>query len=171
MSEEINQAAMPMEPQYWYVQEAVDAARRSPCAKSKRGAVVFYRRLGEIIGAGYNSPPSPFTCLNNEMCMKDCAKRCVHAEARAIAAARSWSGGANHVASFEVLHIKVNADGVAVPGGGPSCWQCSRDLLDGGFRGIWLWLTPEAAGADRPTWRFYPALEFHTETLKACKIL
>lgn len=147
------------------IEMAVSAGKLSPCEKSKRGCSAYtesaigaeYGDRYQFLGAAFNSPPFPYKCDGSDACKKDCGKRCSHAEARAI---RQFA----HVRQpdrIRLVHIKV-VDGKGVSGGGPSCWQCSRDLLDVGFGGIWLW---EASG-----WVFYNAADFHRETLKECEI-
>lgn len=63
-----------------------------------------------------------------------------------------------------MLHIKLE-NGVAVPGGPPSCVTCSRTMLMAGAAGIWLWLAPEHVGGTEPSWCWYDAVAFHTLSL------
>lgn len=67
------------------LQHAVEAARTSPCAKSKRGVVVFHPVTGRWAAAS-NGPPSPFVCDGSVACRAGCRDVAVHAEARAILA-------------------------------------------------------------------------------------
>ncbi len=154
-----------MTPPTYVIEAARQAAMQSPCAKSKRGAVLFNRedadyiernqslfgyaasmqseverslarrdREREVIaGAGFNGQPLPFTCSGSEHCKRDCGKLCLHAEERAIRAA----GALDDVADLELVHVKV-VNGNVVPGGGPSCWQCSRLVVEVKLRGVWL---------------------------------
>lgn len=115
-------------------------ARLSPCAKSKRGAAVW--RAGEldfvrspIVHLGFNGPPAPFTCDGSAECRATCNRRCAHAESRAIVSAIEYE----HARGAEMLHVKINgAGGSLIPGGPPSCWQCSRDALEAGIAAVWL---------------------------------
>jgi hypothetical protein len=166
-----------------YIDIAIATAGLSPCAKSKRGAVVFDplsrgEGIGEWpmpIGVGYNGQPhipgvpeSP--CDGSAECRRDCAKICEHAEARAIReACLSWktktlavhkSLGIRPLQLYELVHVKV-VGGHLVPGGPPSCWQCSREILSIGLAAVWLYLDEPSA----PRWRRYTANEFHGETL------
>lgn len=181
-----------------YAIEAARLAAESPCAKSKRGVVLFdgeddAERIVCIAGKGFNGPPAGFVCGNNESCRASCAKLCLHAEERAIREALvEWGDPAG----LQLLHVKVE-NGDIVPGGGPSCWQCSRLVVDVGLRGVWLLEADvskclackrfEDSSAKREErnkrcpecsatlteigrWRFYTAADFHHETLRACGI-
>lgn len=143
-------------------EELIEAARiaalASECAKSRRGVVIFrddngalFR--GKIIGRGANAQPAPFHCNNTDACREACGKLCFHAETDAIrdalvtrAAALARAGhcdddivrsGILHKAVL--LHVKVDEVGRVVAGGGPSCWQCSREILAAGIAGVWLY--------------------------------
>lgn len=93
------------------VRAAMDAARHSPCAKTQRGAVVYRREnvdtvtgIGHVtlVGAGFNGPPGIGTgsCDRSDSCKRDCGKRCVHAEVRALVAASRANG------AFDLVHVK-----------------------------------------------------------------
>ena len=148
-----------MTPSSNVVDMAISVAIRSPCMKSKRGCVVF--QDATVYGIGYNHPPDPMICDGSAACREHCNKLCVHAEAAAIAdflrLHRSDTGVCHPAKSYEILHIKVVAC-KAVPSGPPSCWQCSRQILDAKFGGVWLL---HEAG-----WRRYTATEFHVLTLQ-----
>ena len=141
-----------------YVIEAARAAAiRSPCEKSKRGAVLFNlekhemwertppssflssataetaRREHVVAATGFNGQPPPFMCSGSDLCRRDCAQLCLHAEERAIRAA----GALDDVVDLELVHVKVVNDEV-VPGKGPGCAQCSRLIVETNLRGIWL---------------------------------
>lgn len=153
---------------------AVGIGGRSPCAKSKRGAVIYQPDYPDmIIGFACNSMPEPFTCSGSETCREACSKRCVHAEQRAIfsaAAPRAIFTGtgnpAGGIAGAHLVHAKV-VNGELVAGGGPSCWQCSRMVLDVGLGGVWLYEDESTATRPAARWRFYDALRFHRLTLIA----
>lgn len=152
---------------------AIEAAKQSPCAKSKRGAVLFDDE-DRVWGKGWNGPPpqvggSLSKCDGSATCREHCTKRCLHAESRAVVDAMT-----NRGSSFPaMLHVKIDEDGKLVAGGGPSCWQCSRLIVDVGFiTGVWLY---QRAFADGPedhqiTWRWYKAVDFHRITAAACGI-
>ena len=184
-------------------QWATEIGCKSPCTKSKRGVVIFSpprdRRQGgeDIWGEGYNAPPEPFRCDGSEACRAACGRICVHAEQAALldfwrgrrdAQARGdprwprlsdqWTRDEGE-AQLEMLHVKV-VNGEAVPGGPPSCVECSKLILASGLRAMWLYEvrprddllgTPEfiaSLDAEKlyPTLVRYTALEFHTETLR-----
>jgi deoxycytidylate deaminase len=151
---------VPSQPPQEMIDKAVDAAKRSHCAKSKRGAVIYDPANARLLGRGWNGQPEPLTCSGSEACRASCAKLCVHAEARAIHSALLSTHADHHLLSETVLlHAKV-VDGQLVAGGGPSCWQCSREILDQDLRGVWLFLEPDH-------WKLYSAIDFHRETLKS----
>jgi deoxycytidylate deaminase len=139
----------------------------SPCAKSKRGVVLFCRTYG-MLGAGCNHPPDGFECDGSDECHAACNRVCVHAEMDALAEftkelrddflRRADKKGDMRL---EMLHVKV-VDGVAVPSGEPSCWQCSRHVINFGVTAFWLL---HASGLHR-----YGADEFHEHTLRTCKL-
>lgn len=152
-------------------------AMKSPCAKSKRGVVLFDDNFGPssqivIAGAGSNGQPPGFACSGSDACRRDCAKLCLHAEDRAIRDALVLWGDPT---DLQMLHVKV-VGGAVVPGGGPSCWQCSRLVVELGLRGVWLYeriaarFVPEVPVPPEGDWRFYTAEEFHRATLRACGI-
>ena len=149
--------------------EIIEAARlaamRSPCAKSKRGAVLF--ALGArpaqsppptddlhpehaaeilrqyaafpngVIEVGHNGPPQPFTCDGSPGCRRDCAQICVHAEARALLRRSSRDWAADEFP--ELLHLKVIGE-TAVATGKPSCVQCSVMIREIWFvMNVWLY--------------------------------
>jgi hypothetical protein len=175
------------------VKLALETAARSPCL-SKRGVVAYITGAVDagvlvIAGAGYNSPPAPFTCPGRARCAGNCGKRCVHAEMRALRAATAGLRD-----ELELVHVGLAADGGVVACDGPSCWQCAREVLDVGFvAGVWLYLRlhrcmacrrfedsteaddrcsrcPECGSALTVTgvWRRYTAEEFYRVTLERC---
>lgn len=160
------------EPPDHVVTFAVKAANASPCAKSKRGAVIFdpSKSPAWIVGGGHNTPPIGFSCDSSPECRRDCGKICVHAEQYALL--NMWRRIADtnqrNLAVLHVLHVKTVA-GHLVPGGGPSCFQCSKLILDAGLGSVWLFeqtgIAPSGGGAIA-SWRIYTALEFHRVTLR-----
>lgn len=146
----------------------------SPCAKSKRSVVIFDPLTLHVAGVGFNSPPDPFTCDGSDACKRDCSKICVHAEQAAIIDALHET----QLLGLELVHGKF-VDGKLVAGGGPSCWQCSKLILQCELNGVWLYedelivraardgIDIGAAASSKVAWRFYTALEFHQATLDA----
>lgn len=177
------------EPPLSVVEQAVKAARNSPCAKSKRGVVVFGMCENgkiEIFSEGFNGPPAPFDCSGRPQCIRDCGRIAVHAEIRALAElrrptyARYRGKSGMPVDGLHLVHVKA-VHGELVPGGGPSCEACSKVILD---RGVidWIWLyerpvisvelrnVPEAGEPDPPNvWRKYDARDFHEISLENAK--
>ena len=149
------QHTAPQAPPDHVIRTAVKLAAMSPCAKSKRGVVVFSLAGTHADGHGFNHPPFG-TCAGTDECRSSCSKICEHAEAMAL---RQTVGEG----LFDMLHVKV-VDGEPVPSGGPSCWQCSKAILaDQRIAGVWL------LHADG--WRRYDVREFHALTLKECGLL
>lgn len=132
---------------------AVSIGTSSPCEKSKRGVVIWRPGDSESFMGGYNHPPSPFKCDGSEACRASCGKVCVHAEAHALLGAKK------SVRGMDMLHVKV-VDGEAVASGPPSCWQCSRLMLEAGVAGMWL--------LHEDGLRRYDIEEFHALTLQHC---
>lgn len=134
----------------------------SPCAKSKRGVVIW--KGEQVLGSGYNHPPTGFTCDGSAGCRASCGKVAVHAEQAALL---QCLGKCLDVAGAEMLHTKVSLVGdsyVGVFGGPPSCPDCSKLILQSGIAGMWL--IEEREG--RPTPVRYSADDFHRLTLKNC---
>lgn len=146
-------------------QSIIDAAVRTaslgPCAKSKRGVVIYRMETNPVIhGDAHNSPPWPFECSSTDACKKDCGRICVHAEQRAIL---QWYSDdyvtrpiGRHV-DYDLVHVKV-VDGKLVPSKGPSCEQCSKLIVETGITSVWLY----NGGA----WDRYNASTFHQLTLR-----
>jgi hypothetical protein len=149
------------------IRAALEAAAQSPCVKSKRGVAVYHIPSGDVMGVGYNSQPSR-RC--DQTCITNCNKLCVHAEHRAIVAAMPLS---KSLRVHDAVHVKLFSMGgpytgrvpadfdytnALVPSGGPSCWQCSRIILDSGLEGFWLFHVDG--------WKRYEAEEFHRLSLE-----
>jgi deoxycytidylate deaminase len=178
------------EPPIWAVEAALDAATLSPCQKRKVGIAIYRCVRGldggrevalETSAIGYNGPPRTWTddergpdgaCDNSEACRRDCAKRCVHAEPRAIDDAMiAHSGTRLQPHLLRMVHVKL-ADGKLMPCDGPSCIECSKQILDRGIGGIWLFEAGFVRDVDRETgrpgparWHYYTALDFHEATM------
>lgn len=113
---------------------AVEAARLSPCSKSKRGVVLWNRRSGRYVSA-CNAPPPGFVCDGSDSCRGACGKVAVHAEQTALL--KAAQEGFNPVGK-EMLHVKVFV-AEAVGSGGPSCVDCSKLILRAGIKKVWLY--------------------------------
>lgn len=153
------------------IRAAEIAAALSPCAKSKRGAVLFVPggNPREIVATGHNAPPMSVGCDGSDACRASCSKRCVHAEAHALVHVRTMP---RRVSSrLDLVHVKIGPDGRLTASGGPSCWQCARDVFDAAIGGVWLY---EERLLDRDgnghVWRRYTASEFWTATCLACEV-
>jgi deoxycytidylate deaminase len=134
------------------IPRAVQVALRSPCAKSRRGVVIFDEH--GVIASGCNAQPAPFACDGSDACRAACGKLCVHAEAAALRDAGRFA-----VRGAHMLHVKAEK-GVPVASGPPSCWQCSREILAAGVAKVWLLHDDGVRG--------YTAVEFHRLTLQHC---
>jgi deoxycytidylate deaminase len=173
-------------PPDWAIEAAEQVAVKSPCAKSKRGVSLYSSH--DLFGSGFNGPPLNAACPGRERCGDRCGRLCVHAEMRAIR-------GVQHPGhELHLVHVKLGAGGRVTAGGPPSCWQCSREILDVGFvTGVWLYEEDvrrclsckrfedsSARYADRTkhchecgagltsfgAWRYYAAADFHSATLR-----
>jgi deoxycytidylate deaminase len=142
----------------WALARAVEVAGQSPCQKSKRG-VVIWREGWPFHAAGWNHQPAPLACDGSAFCRANCAKLCVHAETHALLGLPV--PGLAGAYRADMLHVKV-VGGKAVPSGLPSCWQCSRLILDRGIRQVWLL---HDAGLTA-----YSAENFHRVTLRTCDL-
>jgi deoxycytidylate deaminase len=173
---------------------AAVAAIRSPCVKSKRGAVLFNPVTGLVTTGMWNSrpdnkcdtlcQPSGFQLLPGSVPqighLSRCSMLCVHAEVRAIRVAGLVSERSQFVADgdmafvltdLELVHVKVNNRGTLVPSGPPSCWQCAKEIADTGLLGVWLYEADEGPrGEAIDTWNFYPNKQFYELTMKECKL-
>lgn len=134
------------------IEAAIAVAQKSPCAKSKRGVVIFGPDT-EFVAEGFNGPPRGFACDGSDACHAACGKVCVHAEQRALVEAESLPE------LTDLVHVKV-VNGKAVPSGPPSCWQCSRAILGSDVQRVWL-LHDDGL-------RCYSPDEFHEQTLLHC---
>ena len=161
------------------IEAAILAACKSPCQKSKRGAVVFHPFGGYVGIPAFNSRPD-MKCdpvcqptksdLIIERATRQgsptaCARMCLHAEQRAIRFALVASHRSQFIAdgdfSFpledcELVHVKV-VDGNLVPSGGPSCILCAKEIADVPLHGVWLYesMEPVEGFASAPS--FVPA--------------
>jgi deoxycytidylate deaminase len=155
-------------PPDYVISHSLSVAALSTCQKSQRGVSIYERATSKIWGAGCNRPPRTRQCDGSRDCRLSCAKRCLHAEDNAIGTLgvleellghRKWK-------DFDLVHVK-SVDGKLVAGGGPSCWQCSRRILELDLGNVWLY---ETAFNSEPIWRCYPADEFDRLTRIACAV-
>lgn len=143
------------EPPEKAVDWAIDLAYDSPCQKSKRGAVLF---KGDVpVDGAFNGPPTGYECLGNQDCQDTCGKRCMHAEERLLVRSDYRWDFSEH----DMLHVKI-VDDQLVPSGDPSCWQCSRTMVDVGLAGMWLY--------HKDGWKRYEVRDFHDCTMFVCGI-
>lgn len=136
------------------LQAAIKAATQSPCCKSKRGVALWHPDADEPEVVGFNHPPKGFMCDGSKACRAHCNKLCIHAEEDVLLKIQ-----AKDLSEYELVHVEV-VDGEAVASGEPSCWQCSRKILDLRVKRVWLLhengLQP------------YTARVFHRMTLENC---
>lgn len=155
---------------------AINIANKSPCAKSKRG-VVLYTLLTEgrldIHSKEHNSPPWPFECDATDECKRDCPRVAVHAEQRALISGQHGCRTLDRLTIddgpedpeddslgvLQLVHVKT-VDGALVPSPGPSCDQCSKLIVEAGVHSVWLY--------ERVGWSRYNAATFHQITLRHC---
>ena len=126
-----------------FVAHAINAAQKSTCQKSQRGAVIF--KPAALISTGFNSPVSGY-CAGTPSCRRHCRRRCVHAEQAALLRAGRRAQWAH------LLHVKVK-DGELAVSGPPSCVECAKLIHAAGISIVWLY---RESG-----WKAYPADEFH----------
>lgn len=142
------------------IEAAIEAGRKSWCAKDQRGAAVFHHDPGrygstsKLVVAAANGPAPPFKCSGSAKCRAACGKLAVHAEERALF---QWERALGPTGP-DVVHIAVPAGDLPRPSGPPSCVTCSRTMLLHSVAGVWLW---HAEG-----WRRYPVVEFHELSLQ-----
>lgn len=130
-----------------HIRTALTAAALSPC-RSKRGVALFDPRTGAHRGSGHNGPPAYQPCPGRAICSGTCGQRSVHAEVRALRDAMLvWipNYGGGEPGALDLVHVELATNGGVVACSGPSCWQCSREILDVEFvGGVWLYeSTPE----------------------------
>lgn len=174
-------------PPKWAINDALRIALMSPCQKRKVGIAVY--RCVQILGPGrervertgligFNGPPvaprylvpgtvTPALCDGSKACRESCARRCVHAEFRAL----------NNIGIHDrmdklnadllrMVHVKLDDYGHLKPNGGPSCIECSKHILDASVGGIWLYQDRLLAREIDPRWIYYDAENFHTATCR-----
>ncbi len=166
-------------PPAWAIEDALTIAGQSPCQKRKVGIAIYRCERGldggrelvaSTLAAGYNGPPwipdgddpgIEGACDGSAACRRDCARRCVHAEARAIDAL--VDGLRDQGRRLRLVHAKLDDHGRLMACDGPSCIDCSKMILDRGLGGIWLYERHEVF-VETPRWIYYPAKDFHEAT-------
>lgn len=138
---------------------AAEIGARSPCAKSKRGVVIWDPEDRNFMVRACNHPPAGQVCDGSEECRANCRRLTIHAELGAILAAAK---GQRPLASYHhMLHVKV-VDGKPVPSGPPSCEDCSKHILGSGIGTMWL--------LHEDGLKSYTAHEFHELSLQYKKL-
>lgn len=194
------QNPFPDEPPVEVIARAIAAARKSPCVKSRRGCAIYAPKAdlppgdrrnvvakgsmlyeaGDdreyvILGAGHNGQPEPYVCGGRAICGNACRTLAVHAEVRTIRAAiedlaHFYATSLLYVGTAQLVHVKVDERGQLVAGDGPSCEQCSREILDAPLAGVWLYEAPDNNRFNPPVtgprWVHYHAVDFHRTTLQ-----
>lgn len=170
-------------PPQWAIDQAVAAALCSPCQKRRVGISVYElicndTAIRSTAAGGFNGPPVEWSndnhplgdeiCDGSEACRRDCAKRSVHAEMRAIDTLIDPLR--DRGSSLRFVHVKLDDGGHIAPCiDGPSCVDCSKHILDAGIGGIWLY-EPTSDGAPIASWRYYTASQFHAATCRTLGI-
>ena len=123
-----------------YLQRAIELARQAKCDDAHCGAVIA--RDDEIIGQGWNSPPSgskkkrchiPKTAYHARVTDKTC---CIHAEIRAMHdALRQYP---EKLLGSTLYFIRVDEQGEKKFSGAPYCTLCSKLVLDAGIQAFVL---------------------------------
>jgi deoxycytidylate deaminase len=103
---------------------AIEEAKKSPCARDKRGVVIV--KDGLEIGLGFNAPPPGFICESRH-CQPTCKDYAVHAEMNAIADAVRKGNGQKLIGA-RMYHARVEG-GVLQDSRKPRCYQCSKHLV------------------------------------------
>jgi hypothetical protein len=155
-----------------FVRFAEAAAACSPCAKSKRGVVAWQLDTLAYLECAYNRPPRGYVCSHDPACKATCGQTAIHAE-QALLTSLGMTIRTGAIGTVDLLHVKIGPNGRVIPGGGPSCVQCSKAILDGGLvAGMWLYESGAvyASRVGDPvhitgSWRRYPADAFHRATL------
>ncbi len=123
-----------------YIDHAATAATYAACFRSKCGSVIV--KDDQIIGKGYNSPPSD---TKLEYCLKDALPVdfksdktcCMHAEQRAIIDALQHHP--EKLPGSRLYFIRLDEKGEKKKSGEPYCTICSKMSLDAGVAEFVLW--------------------------------
>ena len=125
----------------WF-SKTVEVAKNSRCMRSRCGSIII--KDGEIIGKGYNSPPS------DDESQRRCGKKksdydikvtdktcCMHAEQRAIFDA--LKNNPDKIAGSRLFFIRLDKDDKIMKAKEPYCTICSKIALDVGIKEFVLW--------------------------------
>lgn len=114
----------------------------SKCLRSKCGSIIVMG--AEIIGVGYNSPPSnlesqrrcnnPKEGYDKKVTDKTC---CVHAEERAIIDALKRNP--EKIKDSTLYFVRLDSEDEIIFAGKPYCTICSKMALDVGIKEFVLW--------------------------------
>lgn len=141
--------------QFFMLGRAASHALRSGCGRSRRGVAVWSDRA-ESYALGTNGPPPGYECSASDECKRTCGQHCEHAE---ISALLAFDGPRTGV---QLLHVKVDEDGMIVPSGPPSCLPCATTIARSGIVSkVWLF------HGEPGHLRCYSPEEFYDETLKS----
>ena len=118
-----------------FIQQAKEIAKKSTCQRQKCGAVIVNNN--QIIGQGFNSPPSESQRRCNikkdqyhqKVTDKTC---CVHAEQRAIMDALKRNP--DKLKGSQLFFMRLDLDNNVLFAGQPYCTICSKMALDVGIK-------------------------------------
>lgn len=124
----------------YFMEKAGEEAVKSPCLSSHCGSVIASK--GQIIGAGYNSPPLDARiefCIQERLLpgFKSDRHCCIHAEQRAIMDALEHNAG--EMFGSRLYFIRLDANDRKGFAGKPYCTICSKMALDSGISEFTLW--------------------------------
>ena len=125
-----------------YIAKTAKTALGSTCRRSRCGSIIV--KNNEIIGSGFNSPPSdkeeqrrclhPKDSYDRKVTDKTC---CVHAEQRAIINALTENPG--KLPDSRLYFVRLAEDNSILRAGKPYCTICSKLALDVGIKEFVLW--------------------------------
>ena len=125
-----------------YMDKAAEVALNATCLQDKCGSVIV--KNDEIIGTGFNSPPSNkesqrrCSTFKNSYHEKVTDKTCcVHAEQRAIMDALRRNP--DKIVGSRLYFIRLDEKGNKTRAGKPYCAICSKMALDVGIAEFVLW--------------------------------
>lgn len=139
-----------------WIDVALEEAKKSPCARDKRGVVIVKDDLE--IGKGFNAPPHGFIC-EPKYCEPTCKDYAVHAEMNAVADAARRGNGKNVVGS-RMYHARVE-NGVLQDSRSPKCYACSKHLVTFGLAEFVL--------KHEQGYTLYPIREFNQLSLESSR--
>ena len=146
------------------IDAAIEAAKLSPCAKSKRGVSVYSTAQTlpfAIVGTGFNHPADGSSCDKGDACRALCREVCIHAETAAVLDALNARSLPYTRPDLELVHVKLDEKKELVAGGPPSCWPCANLIRASGLWAVWLYEDMH----EGPTWTRRLAPQFLRSTL------